>query len=217
VYRGNNVAVPRGYGSHSYYRPYYGHSSYYRPYYSGYYPYYYSPWSFNLSFGFGGYYGPSYAYPYYGYPYPAYPYSSSPPYPYPSQYPSQPQDPSPTADNGYNNMVSTTPPNGYQGEEQATTARGDGRREFGTLSIRVTPSDATILIDHQAWDRPSGGERFSIDLIEGPHHVEIRKAGCATYARTIDVPRGRSAVVNVALTAGGAGTMQVARTVPFRH
>jgi hypothetical protein len=225
VYRGNNVAVPRAYGAHSYYRPsynyrpYYAHNSYYRPYYPGYYPYYYSPWSFSLNFGFGGYYGPSYAYPYYGSPYPAYPspYSYSPPYPYPPQNPSQPQDPSPTGDNGYNNTLSTPTPNGYQPEGQATTARGDGRKEFGTLSIRVMPSDATILIDHQAWDRPTGDDRFSIDLIEGPHQVEIRKAGYATYARTIDVPRGRSAVVNVALSPGGTGTMQVARTVPFRH
>jgi hypothetical protein len=93
----------------------------------------------------------------------------------------------------------------------------DNRGEFGTLSIRVIPSDATILIDQQAWDRPRGDDRFSIELIEGSHHVEIRKTGYTTYARTIDVPRGRSIVVNVALTPGGTETLQVARTVPFRR
>ncbi|HEU4891157.1 MAG TPA: PEGA domain-containing protein [Vicinamibacterales bacterium] len=201
VYRGSHVAVPRthppyyGYG----YRPYYSHASYYRPYYyrpyySGYYPYYYSPWSFSLGFGigwYGGYSAPSYPYPY---PYP-YPYASpNPAYSYPSANP----------DSGYNTTL-------------GTPSRGDERGEFGTLSLRVMPSDATILIDGQAWDRPRGDERFSIEVAEGSHHVELRKAGYTTYVRTIDVPRGRSVVLNVALTPGGSGTMQVARTVPFRH
>jgi hypothetical protein len=208
VYRGTQVAVPRTHPPYSYYRPYYAHPYYYRPYYSGYYPYYYSPWSFSLSFGFGygGYYAPSYAYPYYPSPYitpyPAYsyPYSSPQPYPYASPNPSQPQYPAPTSDNGYTN-----------------TAGADDRGAFGTLSIRVMPSDATILIDRQAWDRPRGDDRFSIELVEGPHHVEIRKAGYTTYVRTVDVPRGRSVVVNVALAPGGTGSIQVARTVPLRH
>jgi hypothetical protein len=83
--------------------------------------------------------------------------------------------------------------------------------------MRVMPSDATILIDEQVWDRPRGDDRFSIELIEGSHRIEIRKAGYTTYVRTIDVPRGRSLVVNVALTPTGAGTMQVTRTAPLRH
>jgi len=206
VYGGSHVAVPRTYPAGSYYRPYYGRPYYYRPYYAGYYPHYYSPWSFSLSFGFGWYggaaYAPYYAYPYYSYPYaapyPAYPYPPSYPsqYPYPSQAPSQPQ---------------------YQSELQATAPRGEDRGEFGTLSIRVMPSDATILIDQQAWDRPRGDDRLAIELLEGSHHVEARKAGYTTYVRTIDVARGRTVVVNVALSPGGNGNMQVARTAPLRH
>jgi len=225
VYRGTQVAVPRTHPPYSSYRPYYSHPYYYRPYYSGYYPHYYSPWSFSLSFGFGygGYYAPFYAYPYYPSPYitpyPAYsyPYSSPQPYPYSSPNPSQPQYPAPTSDNGYNNTLSTPSQSTYRAEERPTTAGADDRGEFGTLSIRVMPTDATILIDQQAWDRPRGDDRFSIELVEGPHHVEIRKAGYTTYVRTVDVPRGRSVVVNVALAPGGTGTMQVARTVPLRH
>ena len=193
IYRGSNVAVPRTYPpySHPYYRSYY-YRPYYYPHY--YYPYYYSPFSFSLSFGFG-YYSPYYAYPYYPHPY-SYAY---PPYPYP-----------------YNNMVSTPAPNAYQPAEGSPAARAEDQGEFGTLSIRVTPSDATILIDHQAWDRPSGDDRFSIELVEGPHLVEVRKAGFASYTRTIDVPRGRPLVWNVALTPGGSETLPVARTVPLR-
>jgi hypothetical protein len=232
VYGGSRVAVPRTHPVYSsyrpyysrpyYYRPYYSRPYYYRPYYSSYYPYYYSPFAFSLSFGFGsygGYYAAPYAYPYYAYPpapaYPAYPYS--PPYPPPSQDPSQPQYPSPTSSNGNNNTLSTPTTGGYQSEARSSTARGDDRGEFGTLSIRVMPADATILIDQQVWDRPRGDDRFSIELVEGSHHVEIRKAGYATYVRTIDVQRGRSVVVNVALSPGGSGTLQVARTVPFRQ
>ncbi len=203
VYRGTQVAVPRTHPAYSYYRPYYSRPYYsrpyyYRSYYSGYYPHYYSPWSFSLGFGFGygGYSAPFYAYPYYPSPYvsayPGYSYPYSSPQPDPSQ-------------------------RTYRIEERPTTAGADDHGEFGTLSIRVMPADATIFIDQQAWDRPRGDDRFSIELVEGPHHVEIRKAGYTSYVRTVDVPRGRSVVVNVALAPGGTGTMQVARTVPIRH
>jgi len=224
------VAVARTY-------PYY--RSYYRPYYYGprynYYPYYYSPWSFSLSFGlgwYGGYTAPYYAYPYYAYPYPyayppypyqnPYPYSypapnpsQSPQYPsqYPSQYSSQSQYPA-SASNGHNSIVASTAAPRYQSAQTSTASREDGQGEFGTLSIRVMPSDATILIDHQAWDRPRGDDHFSIELVGGAHQVEVRKAGFTSYVRTIDVPRGRSLVVNVALPEGGTGTAQVARAVP---
>ena len=209
VHGGGNVAVPRTHPPYSYYRPY---SSYYRPYYyrpSYYYPYY-SPWSFSLSFGFGYYGGGYYAYPYgYPYAYPPYPYS------YPPPYQSQPQYPPPTSNNGYNDMVSTPAPNGYQAE-RSTAPRTVDQGEFGTLSLRVMPSDATIVIDQQAWDRPTGDERFSIELSEGPHQVEVRKAGFTSYVRTIDVPRGRPLVWNVALTPLQTGARQAARTVPLR-
>jgi hypothetical protein len=94
----------------------------------------------------------------------------------------------------------------------------DDAGAFGTLSIRVVPADATIVIDRHAWDSPRGDEHFSVELGAGPHEVEIRKAGYATYVRTIDVPRARALVLNVALTPGGPGSTvpaPVARTVPF--
>ena len=97
-----------------------------------------------------------------------------------------------------------------------TAIRGDDPAEFGTLSIRVMPSDATILIDQQAWDRPRGDERFSIEL------VKVRTTSRFAWPihnvmRTIDVPRGQSVVVNVALTPGGAGTVPVPRTATLRR
>jgi hypothetical protein len=75
---------------------------------------------------------------------------------------------------------------------------------FGTLSIRVSPPDAVILIDGEVWDRPQGDSRFSIELAEGVHQIEIRKEGYGSYARTIDVYRGRVSTLNVGLTPRGA-------------
>jgi len=84
------------------------------------------------------------------------------------------------------------------------------------LSLRVSPADAVILIDHEEWDRPQGGDRFSIELAAGPHLIEVHKQGYGSYVRTIDVPLDRTMLWNVALTPGGS-TPQVARTVPLKN
>jgi hypothetical protein len=220
VSRGSaHVAVPRtsapyGHSSYrpsygSYYRPYYG--SYYRPYYGsyysrGYYPYY-SPWSFSIGFGFG--YGYGYGYggyaPYYAYP--AYPYPSS--YAYPYAYPTS----NPYPSSGYE------APAADRGQNALSVSRSS---DFGTLSLRVSPSDAAIVIDREEWDRPQGGDRFSIELAAGQHQVEVHKQGYGSYVRTIDVPLGRTMILNIGLTPGASGQVnapgsrQVARTVPLR-
>ena len=56
--------------------------------------------------------------------------------------------------------------------------------EFGTLSLRIQPRDAVVLVDGEEWDRPAGEDRFTIDLPEGPHRLEVRKDGFRTYMRT---------------------------------
>jgi len=193
VYRGGQVAVPRSYRSYSHYRPAYSYPRYYRPYY--YRPYYYRPY-------YAGYYPYSYStwafglsvgIGWYGaYASSAYPYAYSPP-----------------------RYVAVSPP--PYAASAPEPSRADDPGEFGTLSLRVLPSDATIVIDRETWGRPQGDDRFSIELAAGPHQVEIRKPGYTTYVRTIDVPRGQSLVLNVALTAAGAGVVPLARTVPFRQ
>jgi hypothetical protein len=208
------VAVPRTYYGSRYYRPYYyprSYYSYYPRYYAPYYyrPYYYSPFfyggyypgfsfGFGIGFGFGwGGYGGAYGYPYYGYPaygYPAYGY----PYPYArAPYP------------GYapGNMVTaqptSPPPDRYESQRPAPIDHATDQAGYGTLSIRVNPSDAVILIDGEAWDRPNGDNRLSIDLPEGSHQIEIRKQGYGPYLRTVDVRSGRAFVLNVSLSPGG--------------
>jgi hypothetical protein len=71
------------------------------------------------------------------------------------------------------------------------------------LSLRVNPADAVIVVDGEVWDRPQGENRFSIDLAEGVHQVEVRKEGFQPYQRTVEVRRGRTFTLNVSLTPGG--------------
>jgi hypothetical protein len=166
------------------YRPYYGYGHYgygypryYYPYaYSAYYYPYYSGFSFSFGFGWpaaywGGYARPYYAYPYYGYP----------PYPYAYPYP----------DYRYDNAAPA----------RLEVASGDAQTAgFGTLSVRTIPPDAVILVDGEAWDRPAGDNRFSIELANGRHQVEIRKEGFRPYVRTVDILGGRTFLLNVSLT-----------------
>ena len=84
----------------------------------------------------------------------------------------------------------------------------DPEGEFGTLSLRIQPRDAVVLVDGEEWDRPEGEDRFTIDLPEGPHRLEVRKDGFRTYMRTVDVRRGQTVTLNVSLTSGGAVAMR---------
>ena len=98
----------------------------------------------------------------------------------------------------------TRPEDSYQAQRPAQTYPRE-QAGFGTLSIRVNPPDAVILIDGEVWDRPAGETRFSIELAEGPHQVEIRKEGYRSYARTVDVLGARSFTLNVSLSPGASG------------
>lgn len=79
---------------------------------------------------------------------------------------------------------------------------------FGSLELRVRPVDATVLIDGEEWTLPEGQDRIYVDLSEGPHRVEVRKDGFVTYARTVDVRRGRTLTLNVSLSAGRDATSE---------
>lgn len=75
---------------------------------------------------------------------------------------------------------------------------------FGTLSIRVQPSDATILIDGDEWRGSEGAGALIVQLSEGAHRVEIRKDGRVTFTSPVTVRRGETTNLNVALpTEGG--------------
>jgi hypothetical protein len=71
---------------------------------------------------------------------------------------------------------------------------------FGTLTVRVQPSDAVIEIDGERWDSPEGGSRLVLELPAGTHRVEVRKEGFRTYSSTVTVRVGAAETLNVSLS-----------------
>ena len=76
--------------------------------------------------------------------------------------------------------------------------RAGNASAFGTISVRVQPGDADVLVDGEKW-RADGQERLVIDLPEGRHTIEIQKSGYRTYVTEIDVRHGETTPVNVSL------------------
>ncbi len=74
---------------------------------------------------------------------------------------------------------------------------------FGTLAIRVQPSDATVVIDGERWDSPEGGSRLLVQLSPGSHQIEVRKEGFKTYTTTVTIRAGATESINVSLSNGG--------------
>jgi hypothetical protein len=115
--------------------------------------------------------------------------------------PGESEEPKPAPDRA-------TVPDSYQ-RQAPVPHRRDEPTEFGTLFLRVNPADSVIVIDGEVWERPEGENRFSIDLAEGPHQVEVRKEGYGSYVRTIELRRGRTYTLNVSLTRGDARQLEV--------
>jgi PEGA domain len=91
----------------------------------------------------------------------------------------------------------------YRGEQGPRPAPPRGERgAFGSLLLRVQPSDAEVMVDGQRWDAPQGEDQILIELAEGPHSIEVRKNGFQTYSTTVQVRRGQSVRLNVSLTTG---------------
>jgi len=68
----------------------------------------------------------------------------------------------------------------------------------GTLSVRVQPEDAEILVDGEPWAR-SGGDRLVVTLAPGVHRLEIRKPGFEPYSGLVRVRPSTGTTLNVAL------------------
>lgn len=77
------------------------------------------------------------------------------------------------------------------------------RGASGTLSIRVQPEDAEVLVDGEAWAR-SGGERLVVALAPGVHRLEVRKGGHETYSGLVRIRPGVATTLNVALAPSDA-------------
>jgi hypothetical protein len=73
---------------------------------------------------------------------------------------------------------------------------GDGR-----LSILVQPADAEVLIDGQPWPSAAGQDAILVDVSEGRHVIQVRKAGYVGYLTEVDVRPGETETVTVNLRA----------------
>jgi hypothetical protein len=74
------------------------------------------------------------------------------------------------------------------------------RRAFGTLSLRVQPVDAEVVVDDQSWTVPNDSPVLAIELAEGRHRVEVRKTGFAPYREIVLIRRGMMMRLNVSLS-----------------
>lgn len=80
-----------------------------------------------------------------------------------------------------------------------TAPRGQQTAAYGTLAIRVQPSDAEILIDGELWTGPAIQDQLAIEVTEGRHTIEVRKTGYRTYVTDVQIRRGETTTLNVSL------------------
>jgi hypothetical protein len=77
-------------------------------------------------------------------------------------------------------------------------ARGEG---YGSIAIRVQPSDAEVLIDGQRWDGASG-RALVVQLAAGSHGIEVRKDGYRRYSSQVEIRSGETSPINISLSKG---------------
>jgi len=70
----------------------------------------------------------------------------------------------------------------------------------GTLSLRVQPGDAEVLIDRETWTTAVADTRLSIKLSAGRHHIEVHKSGYEPYVEDILIRADATMALNVGLT-----------------
>jgi hypothetical protein len=84
----------------------------------------------------------------------------------------------------------------------ATTARGSTAASglAGTLTIRVQPADAVVLIDGERWQPSAPGERLQVHVNPGPHRIEVQKDGYRSFSMDVIVRPGQTTPINVSLS-----------------
>jgi hypothetical protein len=96
-----------------------------------------------------------------------------------------------------------TPPDGVAVDPSPAVPADEAppaRAGFGTLSVRVQPGDALVLIDGEKWEGSDDRGRISIELSEGTHRIEVQKSGFTTYSTEVRVRRGQVTTLNVSLS-----------------
>lgn len=71
--------------------------------------------------------------------------------------------------------------------------------DLGTLSLRVQPANADVVIDGERW-MSSDGSRFLVTLPVGLHHVVVSKPGYQTFATDVRLADDETTTLNVSLS-----------------
>jgi hypothetical protein len=71
---------------------------------------------------------------------------------------------------------------------------------FGTLSLKVLPPDAEVIVDDQSWKTVGEQQILSIKLSAGRHNIEIKKEGYVSYVEVILIRSNATMNLNVGLT-----------------
>ena len=70
---------------------------------------------------------------------------------------------------------------------------------FGTLSIRVQPGDAEVLVDGKRWSGPVEQDRLVIQVSEGSHRIQVHRDGYQQFSTDVQARAGETATLNVSL------------------
>ncbi len=73
--------------------------------------------------------------------------------------------------------------------------------DAGTLSVRVRPVNADVMVDGERWVSSDTDGRLVLQLTEGHHTIEIRAQGYHRFSTIVDVRRGEILPLNVSLSA----------------
>lgn len=119
----------------------------------------------------------------------------------PTTPPPPPQNPGanrpPMVGRGTPRRLPPPPPGGQQTPPPPST----NESRFGTISLQVQPSGATVLVDGERWTGPANpNERLIIQVTAGRHHVEVEHDGYERFITEIDVRASDTAPLNISLT-----------------
>ncbi len=120
--------------------------------------------------------------------------------------------PMPPPGRGTRRMTPPPPPEPPQPREPRDTPRdprdnprgtartGAPNAGYGSVSIRVQPGDAEIMVDGEKWRGSGNGQdALVIELADGPHTIQISKSGYRSYITDVQVRRGETTPLNVSL------------------
>jgi hypothetical protein len=89
---------------------------------------------------------------------------------------------------------------GPDGQNRPNQPNQPAPSPVGTLSIRVQPGDADVIIDGERWTSGSSDERLLVQLSDGRHVIEVSKNGYRRFTTEIQLRAGETAPLNISLT-----------------